>query len=325
MRVSLNTFRISALNFKKEQKISTKDVIGSDACVYPKKFDNEILGAKFLYNKINFNGRIAPKKFKLIKYANEISCPSCGEKMHDFDKTKAEMLACRIAILKGEELSNTLIYNMQEFHPSKRGLVEVIAKEATENPDLEFCEILTKISPDYTERLRMKQIAVVIDLTSDLIRRFPSKEAEIEKWRYGQIKQVINAEDEGDFRNKVLIDLLLEFSKQNGIEISKHEIEPFLSRLPNSKKDKDAFVVKYKRRSSEEGIFHLIKDTHPTIEHISTYSKSRNNEAGNLMLMCFDCNNARSSVPYRNFVKTHPEMVENVEKYLSDVKKILHR
>lgn len=41
--------------------------------------------------------------------------------------------------------------------------------------------------------------------------------------------------------------------------------------------------------------------------------------------MCFDCNNARSSVPYRNFVKTHPEMVENVEKYLSDVKKILHR
>ncbi len=39
----------------------------------------------------------------------------------------------------------------------------------------------------------MKQIAVVIDLTSELIRSFPNKEAEIEKWRYNQIKQIINA------------------------------------------------------------------------------------------------------------------------------------
>ena len=41
--------------------------------------------------------------------------------------------------------------------------------------------------------------------------------------------------------------------------------------------------------------------------------------------MCTDCNSARGSVPYWNFVKTHPEIKKNVEKYLNDIKKILRR
>jgi len=325
MRVLFDTFRISCINRVKERNFTNRNFTYNSPFQQQINLSSEALKANFLHSTLNFEGRIAPKKFKLIRYADEISCPCCGEKMHNFDKNKAQILTNKISTKKGKELSNALRNNIEEFQPSKRELARVIAKEADENPNLEFYEILAKISPDYTERLRMKQIAVVIDLTSELIRSFPNKEAEIEKWRYNQIKQIINAKDEGDFRNLVLIDLLMEFNKENEINLARHELEFYFSRLPNSKKDKDAFVVKYKRRSSKEGIYHLIKNTNPTIEHVKTYSNSRNNQLNNLLLMCTDCNSARGSVPYWNFVKTHPEIKENVEKYLNDIKKILRR
>jgi len=282
---------------------------------------SENLKANFLVQ--NFTARIRPEKFKLFEYHDLISCPCCGETMNNFNPKRAAWLAKQISKKKGEELSKALLQNLNEFQPSKRGFAKIVAKEAKENPELEFSEILNKISPDYVERLRMKQVSVVIDMTNMMIRRYPNKEAGIEKWRYKQIRQIINSENEGDFRNKILIDLLLQFNRENGIDLAREELEPYFSRLPNSKKDVDAFVVKYKRRSSEEGVYRLIKNTKPTIEHILPYSTSKDNSFSNLLLMCTDCNNARGTIPYRNFLNEHPEMIQNVEKYLDDVIKVL--
>ena len=52
--------------------------------------------------------------------------------------------------------------------------------------------------------------------------------------------------DEGDFRNLVLIDLLMEFNKENEINLARHELEFYFSRLPNSKKIKMPLLLNTK-------------------------------------------------------------------------------
>ncbi len=327
MRVLFNTAGIFNNNtgVKKREYFTSPDNM-QNAPQNLKIPDYKSLKANYLpFINLNFNARIKAKKFLLMEYRNSISCPCCGEKMKDFDTEHAQSIAEEIAPKKGEELAQALYSNMKEFQASKRKLAAVIARFASNNPDLEFSEILNKISDDYRERLRMKQIAVVIDLTNDIMKRYPKKEAQIEKWRYQQIKQAINSEDEGEFRNKALTDMLIKFNRDNKIKIPRSELEPYFSRLPNSKKDNDAFVVKYKRRSSEEGIYSLIKHTTATIEHIDPYCSSNNNDFNNLLLMCADCNNARGVAPYRDFLDEHPEMIKNVKKHLNDIEKLLEK
>lgn len=328
MRVLLNTFRISGTNAVQEKKNTAENNSTNHFEEY-KVPDYSNFKANYLpvnlptARALNFGARIKISKFGLSEYRSNISCPCCGEKMKDFNQEHAEAVTKEIAPKRGKELAQALYDNMSEFQASKRKLAAVIAKQAVENPALEFSEILNMISDDYRERLRMKQISVVIDLTNHIIKKYPKKEAQIEKWRYQQIKLAMNSEEEGEFRNKALIDMLLKFNKDNKIKIQRKELEPYFSRLPNSKKDNDAFVVKYKRRSSEEGIYNLIKHTTATIEHIDPYCSSGNNQFSNLLLMCSDCNNARGIMPYRDFLDEHPEMIKNVKKYLSDAENIL--
>lgn len=307
-----------------EQSFSTKSL----TCQNPNNNlakGTDFISSYIVQNNINFTARISPKKFELIDYGHQISCPCCGEKMKRTSKEDAYTLSEEIAPKKGKELSKELYSNMKKFQPSKRKLIATIANYAAKNPDLEFSEILNKISDNYRERLTMKQIAVVIDITNEMIKRYPKKESRIEKWRYEQIKGAINSEDEGEFRNKALINLLLKFNKNNKIKFTRKELETYFSRLPNSQKDIDAFVVKYKRRSSQEAIRNLVKHTNSTIEHIDPYSYSLNNDFSNLLLMCSDCNNTRGSMPYSDFIKERPEMVKNIKKYIKDVEKVIEK
>lgn len=322
MRVIFDTLKGEYYSKNKYSKDFTQKPCIDNTWKY-KSLNLENLKANYL--PLNFGARIKAGKFGLIEYRNIISCPCCGEKMKDFNEEHAQTLAKEISPKRGKELAQALYTNMSEFQASKRKLAAVIAKYASNNPDLEFCEILNQISDDYRERLRMKQIAVVIDLTNDIMKKYPKKEAQIEKWRYQEIKLAINSEDEGEFRNKALTDMLLKFNKDNKIKIPRSELEPYFSRLPNSKKDNDAFVVKYKRRSSEEGIYSLIKHTTATIEHIDPYCSSGNNDYSNLLLMCSDCNNARGIIPYKDFLDEHPEMIKNIKKYLNNIEKLLEK
>lgn len=274
----------------------------------------------------NFMGRkrIGRKDFILSQYQNQISCPCCGEKMHNFDETGARELARSIAEKKGTDLSKVLKENMNDFQASKRELVCELIESAPDFPEKNISQLLGAISGEYIDSLKKKQICVMMDLINELPELHPKDKPLINDWRYQQIKRIMCANEEGEFRNKFLVADFFKMAEKNDIYVDKERIERHFDLLPNSKKDTDAFVIKYMRRSAKETAFNLIKNVEPTIEHIMPFRDSKSNKQSNLLVMCSDCNSSRGSIPYREFLAQHPEMLQNIDLYFSDIEEILH-
>ena len=169
----------------------------------------------------------------------------------------------------------------------------------------------------------MKQIMVTMELANELPHLRPRKTAKIKEWQAEQIQRILDANTEGEFKNKYLITSFIETAHINNIRIDEEKIRSYFGKLPNSKNSAEAYVVKYKRRASKEAVYKIIKNTEPTIEHIIPFSESGDNKARNLLVMCSDCNTIRGDISYDDFIQAHPEMLQNIKKYFADIKRVL--
>ena len=296
-------------------------VLSPDApVIFP---NNENLQAHFLPLNFTSSKRVARKDVPIVRFDESIRCPCCGERMATFDKTKAKKLAIKISMKSGQDLTNILKENICEFQPNKRALVREIARLASKHPDKRFSDLLELLSEKYINTLRMKQIMVTMELANELPHLRPRKTAKIKEWQAEQIQRILDANTEGEFKNKYLITSFIETAHINNIRIDEEKIRSYFGKLPNSKNSAEAYVVKYKRRASKEAVYKIIKNTEPTIEHIIPFSESGDNKARNLLVMCSDCNTIRGDISYDDFIQAHPEMLQNIKKYFADIKRVL--
>lgn len=285
--------------------------------------NNKNLQAHFMPLNFTSSKRVARKDVPIVRFDESVRCPCCGERMATFDKTKAKKLAIKISMKNGQDLTDILKENINEFQPNKRALVRELAKLAPKYPDKRLSNLLELLSEKYINTLRMKQIMVTMELIKELPQLKPGKTAKIKEWQAEQIQRILDANTEGEFKNKHLITSFIETAHINNIRIDEEKIRSYFGKLPNSKNSAEAYVVKYKRRASKEAAYKLIKNTEPTIEHIIPFSESGNNKAHNLLVMCSDCNNIRGDISYDDFIQIHPEMLQNIRKYFADTKRVL--
>ncbi len=243
--------------------------------------------------------------------------------MVNFDWEEAEAFAKNISAKKGDELAETLHTNINEFQYSKRKLVEKLAGAAPKFPEKNISELLGTVSEEYIDKLRKKQKNVICQMADELKNKAHSHRAAIIDWQNFQIDRITNAKDEGDFKNSRLIKSFISLAEKYNVNLTDRKINTYNNRLPNSKRDIEAFVVKYQRRKPYETACELIKNTTPTLEHIIPFSKSENNNYGNLLLMCSDCNSARGNTKYSEFLNLFPEMRHNINKYFKDIEKLV--
>lgn len=270
--------------------------------------------------------RIQRKDFFLANPNLGIRCPSCGDKMNEFNKFKARKLAAEIAPKTGRELQNVLLKHKDDFQATKRELVDEIISIIPKYPERNLSELLTVLGKrKYIDILRTKQLLVTTFLGNEILNLTPENMADLVEWQKGQVVRIMQARDEGQFRNKYLITSFIQYAKEHGIKIDEDNVRAYFGRLPNSKKDIEAFVVKYMRRTPREAAYRLIKNPEPTIEHIVPFSKSGDNSMGNLLIMCSDCNTARGDMSYKDYIEQHPEMKENILKYFGDIQKLLDK
>lgn len=310
--------------FAGAQKISEKQKM-SDMQKISCAPNSENLEAYYMLNfsDTSFGGtRITRKNFPLTIYHDKISCPCCGEKMINFNQQETEAIAKNISKKTGDELVSELLTNIKEFQYSKRELIEKLAGVAPKYPEKNISELLGIISGEYIESLRKKQKNVIYQMTNELNNKKPSKKAVFTNWQNQQIERITNAQNEGDFKNSYLVKSFADLAGKHNINKT---LNFYYDKLPNSAKDIDAFVIKYQRRSPYETSYELIKNTTPTVEHIVPFSKSKNNDYGNLLLMCSDCNKARGNIKYSEFLNLYPEMKQNINKYFKDINRLVQK
>ena len=285
---------------------------------------NENFQANFMPLNFTSSNRVSRKDVPIVRFDESVRCPCCGERMKKFDKTEARKFAKEISKKKGTDLADDLRRNMKKFQANKRSLVREIIRLAPKYPDKKLSEILGVLSLKYTDILRMKQIVIAMQISREIDNITPENESVINKWQVEQIQRIINASEEGDFRNKHLVASFIKKAKEQNIEIDEDKIRTYFDKLPSSKKDPAAFVVKYQRRDSREAAYRLLKNVEPTIEHIIPFAESRNNHTENLLVMCSDCNTIRGSMSYDDFITQHPEMLQNIDKYFADIRRVIN-
>ncbi len=244
--------------------------------------------------------------------------------MHDYNQEKAWQFSVETAEKYGEELSKHLFENIEKFQTTKRTLIKKIANTAIKHPEKNISELLDMLSGSHLSSLRKKQVRILNELTSTIENRTHKRPSLIKKWQQNQASRISNAKIEGEFKNRYLINSYLALLKKLDIRVPQKEIDRLYEKLPNSKNDLDAFVVKYKRRQPEETVFKMVKNTQPTVEHIIPFSESQDNHIGNLLLMCKDCNEARGNLSYNEFLKARPEMHKNIRRYFMDIKRVIN-
>ncbi len=327
MRVLFNTVGIfnNNLTVKNKKDFTVKNSAVNNAQFSPSPISAEYFRANYLQQDLSFEAnRIKKKRFSLTQYHDYISCPCCGEKMFYPDKKWQEKFAKETANKRGKMLASAIKNNIKEFQVSKREIALLIADNALIYPDKYASELLEEISPMYIDSLQAKQIVVLNDMANELKIRKKNKSRTIQNWYDNQMNRIKNAKHEGEFRNKNLVRAFTSLAYKLKIDIGDKKIQAYFDKLPNSMRDIDAFVVKYKRRPSEETIRKMLKNTACSIEHIVPFYKTEDNNCENILLMCSDCNSARGNMDYREFLKLYPYMHKNIKKYFKDIETVVN-
>lgn len=97
------------------------------------------------------------------------------------------------------------------------------------------------------------------------------------------------------------------------------KIVSMIQELPSSRNDIDSFFIKYANLDSEALAFKLIESAKASIEHVKPTTENGADHTSNYIVLCRRCNNERSSSAYSDFIKRHPEMLKNSQKYIDRI------
>ena len=96
-------------------------------------------------------------------------------------------------------------------------------------------------------------------------------------------------------------------------------IVKIVKRLPSSKDNMSAYIVKYSDRSDREIGERLLTPSRASIEHIVADSLGGENEAANFMLTTTSMNSERGNMPIPEFRKRYPNITQYSQAYLEDI------
>ncbi len=271
--------------------------------IYPANFGMSFLGVK--KSTGNFE----------LKNIYGLKCPCCGDTMVTEKQIKS--FAQRVSGKNGENLVNALMTGMEYYKPLEASVVENIIECSRENPHLTLKQIMQKLSTLSKKGLEEKQLSIINQMREIAQGLDEEKRKLVNELLDETIKKINESTDEDHFKRTIFIDEI------NAIEHSGKENEIFdelndlAVDLPNTHTDTEAFFVKFARKSETEIAKRLLYPSAITTEHIKPKSENGKNSTDNYIPLCGACNSTRSSTPYNEWIKLHPEMVLNLQNFIN--------
>ncbi|MCQ2958068.1 MAG: HNH endonuclease [Candidatus Gastranaerophilales bacterium] len=255
-----------------------------------------------------------------FKKQENLPCPCCGKIM----TTRDELLSFieNVKTQKGIDLSEEI----SKYQSRLRGVELKIAKRliilAPKYPEKNLKDLFILMYRNSIKQLEKSQQKVILkinklsnglegqtflavkkDITfvSRLLRKRKNTQTFKRKTFIAGFYKLL-AEEENE-RNKKILEIISLKAKK----------------LPTSGNSIDAFIVKYHRRSMEEIAQRLLDSSLASTEHIMPRADGGVNDPSNYLVQCKYCNNERSSMSYRDWLKRHPEMKRNIQIYMDKV------
>jgi len=276
------------------------------------------LGKQFYIanSNINFKGHeCSPSKFK-IKTAYGIDCPCCGQTM--LTKRQSNAFVSRISGKKGAELEQELNKEYRYFRKNEQEIADILIEDTKKYPDYDLTTLVAQEAKSSMEKLVKNQKQLIKQMREDSLRLSIEKRMELDFILNDEENLIDNSDDFVHFKRRNFVDKIYDFRGNclgHDAQVACEILEKAQS-MPNSATNKDAFFVKYARRKNEDIARRLILPAMSTTEHIKPQSKNGKNNTDNYIPLCGDCNSRRGNIPYWEWFKIHPEMPQNLQKYI---------
>jgi len=255
-----------------------------------------------------------------FKELKNLPCPCCGRKMtinkeiEDFVKNMTEAT--------GKDIVTNLEKYKDRLPFTERNVSNILIHLAENNEDSGLKRLLNQKFTKIKHKLEEKQKGILKEI-ADLAEDLTDETYNIIHKDIAAIDLIIKEGKNGDpFKRKKLIQGLEKVRDNETNANNKEILENIVKKaenMPTSSTDVNAFIVKYSRRESSEIAHRIIEPSQSTAEHIHPHSNKGSNNPSNYLAECKKCNNDRGNMSYVKWLKIHPEMINNVQKYMDEI------
>ena len=260
---------------------------------------------------------------KPLRKLRNITCPYTGIKMipgtalRGFEKKLGK---CKNA----EDIVNVL----SEFYPcmqkTEKSVFAIFKDFVALNPydDLQNC--LQMIYNNCLTKLKLEELFVLDDV--DMLTRGLSPATALKiRAKTTRCREIILANNIQDsFKRKTFLTSLDEIHpKENEREIF-DSIKDKALFLPTSGSSRNAFVVKYSKRTQQEAARRIFIASTATIEHVTPSSLGGSNHIGNFMLVSANGNRYREDLPLDKYINRFPKIPKYTQMYMNDIINAIH-
>ena len=260
---------------------------------------------------------------KPLRKLKGITCPYRGikiipsETIKGFEKNLETCKTARDAV--------KLLSNYEEnMLPVEKSMFAIFKDFALINPDDNLQSCLQMIRTNCLTKLKLEEMEVLDDVDR-LTRKLSPQSALKIRCKTTKCRQIIISSSTHDtFKRKTFLNSLEEIiPKENEREIF-NNIKNKALFLPTSESSRNAFVVKYSKRSHIEIIRRIFIASTGSIEHVTPASNGGLNTIGNFLLTSASGNRYRENMPLVEYIKRHPKIPQYMQMYIDDIIREIH-
>jgi len=275
---------------------------------------------KYFYD-IPYEGKTSAGK-PLRKLKN-ITCPYRGIKIIPSEMIKRfekSLVDCHTAA----EAVELLAPYQSSMLPVELSVYSIFRDFSLINPDDNLQNCLQMIKTTGLIKLKLEEMEVLDEVDSMTRRLSPQSALKVRAKTTECRKIILSSSTHDTFKRKIFLQSL------NDLSLNANEYEIFNNIknkalfLPTSESSRNAFVVKYSKRTHTEIVRRLFIASTASIEHVTPASNGGLNTIGNFLLTSASGNRYRENMPLPEYIKRHPDIPKYMQMYMDDVIREIH-
>ena len=273
------------------------------------------------YYDIPFEGKTSAGK--PLRHLKGITCPYRGIKIIPSDtiKTFEKGLAkCKTA----KDAVELLTPYQENMLPVEKAIFCIFKDFVLLNPDDDLQNCLQMIKMNCLTKLKLEEMEV-LDNVDMLTKKLSPQTALKIRAKTTKCRQIILSSSIHDtFKRKTFLNSLEEIiPNENEREIF-NNIKNKALFLPTSESSRNAFIVKYSKRTQTEIARRLFIASTGSIEHVTPSSRGGVNTMGNFLLTTASGNRYRENMRLVDYIKRHPKITQYMQMYIDDIIREIH-
>lgn len=280
----------------------------------PEKNDNMSNASKALQSyflggqKVSFGGTSGFK----IKKLEDVPCPCCGQIMLTPESTEKHVN--RLKLAKGNKLADRLMNEEMPVLRSNEKAAAWIIANTVKNTEMNIAAGAKKAN----ENLPKGFNAYCQDVLMNAAIICEEELGENSKAGQYLMKKMDEIHDCEKFYRPDITEEFAQFKSEMSHE-QYHKLEDTLMTLPLDYKNVSRIMDGASKETTVAVANRLLGPSLATAEHVLPHSLGGSNKASNFLSECAGCNNPRSSMPYAEWFKVHPEFKRNAQGYIEHV------